>query len=336
MKQQVKFQNSTVFTVIAGIFVVFAQAQVAQARNYTTPTSLPRVESDFNMVRLFQIQSGDLLLASLRTPVEFLNRSLQVRFRKDVTVPVQGDLHIGTSCVFRAPHHTVESPQNYTQTALPNSSSRTVKKGTELEVQNISIGPNKLQAEFANAKTREPLVEMICANPKIRDWTVMSFDIRTNGVIELRSNIQRDPASASHGSKERIHSPTMENLQGTLLNGYFGSGLPGTSGIQLMIGSNPRAFVENGNRAIWIGKLCQVLGEESSNNSAQYTKDSKFAFHGRVVNAEKNRVQFQFRNWSYALESLTIECSGSAKEVASMTMAQVESDLNQSIHFYSK
>lgn len=285
------------------------------------------------MIRLFKIQSGNVLLASNRTPVEYLNRELQVRIRKDIEINSQGFYQLGTSCVLRTIDREANG-NNYVWSALLNPTTRTIEAGTEFSVQKIGIRPGQLSAQLSVDKMEASTLEMFCENPRIQDWTVTSFEIRTQGVLELRSNIQRDPATESHAYK--LPDANLQNLVGSNLNGYFGSGLPGTSGVQLLIGSNPQAFAENGNRALWVGNRCSVLGEETPNNSGQYAKDSKFAYQGKNIDLEKNKVRFQFRNWGYSLETLTVECNGSPAEVLTMSTAQVEADLNHSIHFYNK
>jgi hypothetical protein len=305
----------------------------SSARKYTRSSSLPRVLSDFNMVRLFKIQSGGDLLASTNTPVESLNRELQFRFKADLEIPADGIYRLGTGCHLRS-LDPANSARSYFWTALRGGYSHTVRAGTELVVQKIGLRPGQLRAELSRSKTAAAEIELVCSNPKIQEWTVTSFEIRTKGVLELRSNIQRDPATESHAYA--LPGLSLSELAGHEYNGYFGSGLPGTSGIQLLIGSNPQAFAHNDNRALWVGNRCAVIGEENPSNTAQYNKDSKFAYQGRVVDSEQGKVQFQFRNWGYSLETLTVECSGTPSEVLAMTTAQVEADLNQSVHFYNK
>lgn len=317
-----------------GFAVAGASSEAAPARGkFTRPTSLPRAQSDFNMLRLFKIQSGDVLLASNNIPVESLNRELQIRFKKNLRMSSQGLFQLGSSCALRSV--PVESnSNNYVWTAMLNPTTQTIEAGSEYSVQKIILRPGQLRAQLSLQKAQPSTLEIFCENPRIQDWTVTGFEIRTRGVLELRSNIQRDPATESRAYK--LPGESLRHLSGSEYNGYFGSGLPGTSGVQLLIGSNPKAFADNGNRALWVGNRCAVLGEESPSNSARYTKDSKFAYQGKAIDLEKNKVRFQFRNWGYSLENLTIECQGSPAEVLEMTTAQVEADLNHSIHFYNK
>lgn len=296
--------------------------------------ALPRAVADFNMVRLLQIQAGDVLLASISTPMEFLNRDLQVRFRKSLSIPSQHPVSLGASCALRS-LQTNEAIQNSTLTAISNSSGQRIAAGTELHLQNINVDSQSFRAVLADQKSRRGRLELTCNHPKIHDWSVTSFEIHTQGLFEIRSNIQRDPAAEIHSKPLEI-GVALKTLQGHPWNGYFGSGLPGTAGIQLLIGSNPRAFSNNGNEALWVGSKCRLLGEESSLDSVEYKKDSKFAYVGRSIDTAKGKVQFHFQNWAYSLEHITIECGGYPHEVLSMTTAQVENDLNGAIHFYNK
>lgn len=315
------------------------------AQAYTRPESLPKAEAEFGVYRLFQIQSGAFQFASVanfgnatRSPndfsSDFARRELQIRFRKQLQWQQDLPLHLGTSCTLRS-MNSIQKTGNLVHSSLPLASEQTLAEGSEYTVQNIRMEAQRIRADLSITRKSPPRFELRCEHPQLQQWTVNSFEMHTGGVFEIRTNIQRDPANlAHHYGPER--SQTLSELVGSRWNGWFGSGLPQTSGVQLLIGAQLAAFASNQNRALWIGKKCAVLNLNSISDSGSYKKDSKYAYTGTQVDTELNRIRFYFENRGYELSGLTIECQGSAEQILSWNTRDLETDLNQILHFYQK
>jgi hypothetical protein len=127
----------------------------------------------------------------------------------------------------------------------------------------------------------------------------------------------------------------MGSFSGSKINGLFGSGLPGTTGVQLLLGADLKAYAEATNVTLERGKSCKLISQGNSALNDQYLKGSKFAFREvRVVKAGK--VEFVFDNWNHSPHQVRVECRGDIAHVQQMTLAEVEHDLNGTIQFYRK
>jgi hypothetical protein len=332
-----------VLGVVFGMAASLSFSQFAEAKSFTRAQSLPKAEAEFNVYRLFQIQSGAVQFAYIpnqadRSPSdfsnEFLKRELQVRFKRAIQISNQQPHTLGASCSLRS-MKGVDKSGNLLNSLLPLPTSIQIEEGAEYYVQNIVTEGPTLKAELAPQKSKPSRIELHCRHPQLSQWTVTSFEMHNQGAFELRTNIQRDPASLSHSYGPHLNS-TLASLTGNRWNGFFGSGLPSTSGVQLLIGAQLSAFAENQNRALWVGNKCAVLNTNSKTDSGDYLKDSKFAFTRTEVQPSENKVRFHFENLSYEHASLTVECQGEASEVLAMSTADVENDLNQILHFYRK
>jgi hypothetical protein len=305
---------------------------------YTTSRSLPKAIAEFSVFRLFQIQAGEIQIASTQLSAgmnsDFLKRALQIRFRRDLNIRQGEVLSLGASCSLR-PEQDLNRPLNFISSSLPRRAALKIETGTEFLVQQVQTAAGRIRATLIASHNADASFELFCQHPQLENWTVTSFEIHNQNQFEIRTNIQRDPANLSHSYGPHLET-ALRDLKGSKLNAWFGSGLPGQHGIQLLIGTELRAFASNGNHQLWVGQKCAVLSLVSSELSGTYQKDSKYAFVGRQVDHEAQTVRFRFQNWGYELDTIEVECKGPAHEVLTWATAQIEADLNGAIHFYKK
>ena len=126
------------------------------------------------------------------------------------------------------------------------------------------------------------------------------------------------------------------DFKGSWMNGLFGSGLPNTMGMQLLIGANLKAFRESANAPLMMGNRCALLSQEGAAFDSAYAKDSKYAFLGYTSNVKDNTVDLVFGNWNYSPHQIKVRCQGEESQVLAMNAQEIAHDLNGAVHFYQK
>lgn len=177
-------------------------------------------------------------------------------------------------------------------------------------------------------------VEVSCENQQVNTWTVSHFESHSDNALELHTFIGK----TDHSIVRRVPSEgiSIKNFKGSQFNGLFGSGLPGTVGMQLLVGSNLNAFRDPAGTSIVIGKKCTLVSQAAHSIGSEYKKDSRYGYMGYKVHAEDHSVDLIFENWSYSPHEIRVKCQGSESEVLKMNSASIERDLNGAIQFYKK
>ena len=177
-------------------------------------------------------------------------------------------------------------------------------------------------------------IEISCQNQQVKNWTVSHFESHSANAFELHTFVGKN--SRSLVRMVPTEGIPLRKLKGSWLNGFFGSGLPKTMGIQLLVGSNLKAFRDPASAPIVIGKTCSLVSQEGGSISSEYLKGSRYGFLGYKVVAEDHTIEFVFGNWSYSPHRIRVKCHGDENEILEKNTAQIESDLNGAVQFYQK
>ncbi len=260
-----------------------------------------------------------------------------LRFSSSISFNQHGIAKIGDNCTLTQStgHSLMGFVNSYFSTPLAHSPGGTIQANAVYELRLVSFKEELLELELFNKEEKVNRLELTCTHPQIQAWTVSDFETH----LAQNAKIHFVPTKAQLKMKSHPalrESMLVKDLKGSKYNGWFGSGLPGTMGIQLLLGANLKAYADENNAPIVIGKRCKLVSQESEAINDQYLKGSKFAFRESRVKDDKGNVELIFNNWSHSPHELKVECKGNPINAAPMTVAEVERDLNGTIQFYHK
>ncbi len=285
----------------------------------------PKVPADLNVVQL--LEAFQTHLAHVQMPYVVLNRS--------IPLVKNGNIPLGDSCSVHALAQSCNvSSSGYYNQILNSTPGDVLKSGKKYNFDSMKLFSDSFSAIFKNEAESMCAIEISCHNQQIKSWTVSHFETHSSNAFELHSFIGKD----DHSIVRQVPKAGLDvkNFKGHWANAFFGSGLPGTVGMQLLVGSNLKAFPNPLNAPIVIGKKCSLMSQESDSIGTEYAKDSRYGFLGYKVLQEEHMVELLFGNWSYSPHQIRVKCQGDEKEVFAMNSAKIESDLNGAIQFYSK
>jgi hypothetical protein len=198
----------------------------------------------------------------------------------------------------------------------------------------ISYQPELLKIKLSGSKESIRNLELTCTHPNIQEWSISEFESQLNQAARVYASAKL--ATFKSTAAVSTHDPkSLNSLKGSFYNGLFGSGLPGTTGIQLLLGANLKAYADQSNAVLMGGKKCKLMSQGTAALNDEYLKGSKFAFR-EVRTAKNGKVELVFDNWNHSPHQVRVECRGDLNSVQQMTLAQVEHDLNGTIQFYRK
>jgi len=258
-----------------------------------------------------------------------------VTFNRTIAFSSSGEARIGKTCSIRNVTLSQASGHNYYNSALAQSQGGSVKAGSTFEMGLISFQFESLQLELSSKSARGMKLELGCAHPSIQNWSVSDFEAYSSHQLTVRVPASLAAERVLHSAKSGTLA-LIQDLKGFRFNGVFGSGLPGTSGIQLLIGANLKAYSAETSIPLLIGRRCQMVSQSSASFNDRYLKGAKFAFRGYRSNPEAGTVELVFDNLNHSPHELKVECIGQEAEVKQMSLQEVERDLNGAIRFYRK
>ena len=256
-------------------------------------------------------------------------------FKSPVVLNHNGATQLGDRCAVSSLHSGEGLEHGYFNSPLTHTPGGMIEAATAYEMRLISYQSEVLKIELSNAKSRAEKLELTCTHPNIQSWTVAQFEAHLDQNVRIHA-----PDSLSSVELKRQASSTskisVSDLRGSFFNGLFGSGLPGTMGIQLLLGANLKAYAEETNASLVVGKRCRLMSQGEQAMSAEYLKGSKFAFREYRATAGAKHVELVFDNWNHSPHQVRVQCQGSLAEVKKMTFAEVEHDLSGAVQFYEK
>ena len=256
-------------------------------------------------------------------------------FKSRVLLNASGEARIGKSCFVRDVTHSASAGRTYYNAALGQAPGSRIEPGVVFEMGLIAFQYESLQLELVSKTLPLQKLELGCSHPNIQAWSVGDFEAYSGHRIVIRV-----PRAVSELHAKHHFSPrellTLKDLKGFRYNAAFGSGLPGTSGIQLLFGANLKAYAAETNASLMVGRRCQVVSQKDRSFNARYLKGSKFAFLGYQPKPEAGTVELVFGNWNHSPHQIRLECLGSEGEVKALSFQDIEQDLNGAIHFYRK
>ncbi len=288
--------------------------------------------SEIPLTLLFQNSPAKLgrSLSSARAPQV---DTPSLTFKNKIPLNARGEAHLGPHCYIRNTSLAQSAGSNYLSSALNQTQGGSVPAGNAFFMNLISFQSESLQILLHPANHAAQRYELSCAHPNIQSWSVSEFEASSNHLFHVRI-----PASLAASAKKIVQEPrdsfSLQELKGSLFNGVFGSGLPGTMGIQLLLGANLKAYAEETNAPLMVGHRCKLVSQANEALESQYIKGSKFAF--REYRVKHGKVELVFDNWNHSPHQVRVECRGSESEVKAMSVAEVEHDLNGIIQFYKK
>jgi hypothetical protein len=254
-------------------------------------------------------------------------------FKRDYALNQMGQVALGNRCGITAVQSDDQKAQGYFNAPLSVAPGGKISATASYEMSLISYQQELLKIKLLSAKESPRQLELTCTHTNILDWTISQFESELKHGARVYASAKLADFKIAPRTGQPEHS--LSSLTGSFFNGLFGSGLPGTTGIQLLLGANLKAYADEMNAPLMVGKKCKLLSQDSAAFSDHYLKGSKFAFREIRMNG-KNKVEFIFDNWNHSPHQLKVECRGEMNDVKHMTLAQVEHDLNGTIQFYQK
>jgi len=256
-------------------------------------------------------------------------------FTTRIPLNASGEAKVGKACFIRDVTHTESAGHTYYNSALTGAPGSRVEAGVPFEMGLIAFQYEALQLQLVSKSAPFQRLELGCANPNIQAWSVADFEAYSGHKIAVRV-----PSSFAELHARARVSPqnllTLKDLKGFRYNAVFGSGLPGTSGIQLLFGANLKAYAEETDASLMVGRRCQMVSQNGKSIAARYTKGSKFAFLGYQPKPESGTVELVFGNGNHSPHPIRLECIGRESVVKALSFEEIEQDLNGAIRFYRK
>ena len=283
---------------------------------------------------LFQYSPTQLgrSIMSKRTVTAFAPR---LTFKNEIMLNQMGQASIGERCVVSSENIATPS-QGFFNSGMNVTSGGKILAQSSYEMRLISYQQEVLKLSLNGSMETMQSLELTCTHPNIQSWTVSEFETALNHEARVYASAQLAAfAVQATDHPAAKDSSLLSSFHGSMFNGLFGSGLPGTTGIQLLLGADLKAYAEETNATLERGKSCKLISQGDAAIGAQYLKGSKFAFREmRVLKA--GHVEFVFDNWNHSPHQVRVECRGDIAHVQQMTVAEVEHDLNGTIQFYRK
>jgi hypothetical protein len=286
---------------------------------------------------LFQYSPTQLgrSITSKRSVTSFAPR---LTFKSEITLNEEGQASMGERCVVSS--ENVSTPSvGFFNSGMNVVSGGKILAQSSYEMRLVSYQQEVLKISLKGSMEKLRSLELTCTDPNIQSWTVSEFETALHNKARVYASAELAAFAVSAGSvsARAVAGDTslMGSINGSQINGLFGSGLPGTTGVQLLLGADLKAYAEATNATLERGKSCKLISQGNAALNDQYLKGSKFAFREmRVIKAGK--VEFVFDNWNHSPHQVRVECRGDIAHVQQMTLAEVEHDLNGTIQFYRK
>lgn len=256
-------------------------------------------------------------------------------FNVPVMLNAAGEARVGKACMVRDVTHTESAGRAYYNSVLGQAPGSRIAAGSAFEMGLIAFQYEALQIQLTTKTAPIQRLELGCSHPNIQSWSVSDFEAYSGHLVKIQV-----PRALGELHSRLNPSPrdlmTLKDLKGFRYNAAFGSGLPGTSGIQLLLGANLKAYAEETNASLMVGRRCQMVSQKGKSINARYLKGSKFAFLGYLPKPEAGTVELVFGNWNHSPHQIRLECMGSESEVKALSFNEIEQDLNGAIRFYKK
>jgi hypothetical protein len=266
------------------------------------------------------------------------HRQPSISFSKTIELNSGGEARLGRSCFIRNTSHENDMGRgSYYGSPLTQAPGGRITQGSNFEMHLISYEEEFVQLELESklgTKSPSHKFELSCAHAAIQRWSVADLEAQSGNLFAVRV-----PASITEqgfAGKPLSSGARVMELKGSRYNGIFGSGLPGTSGIQLLFGANLKAYAQETSAPIMVGRRCKILSQSEDALNDRYLKGSKFSFLGFIPRPEKKSVELAFANWNHSPHQIRIECKGSESEVGTLSLNEIERDLNGALRFYRK
>jgi len=256
-------------------------------------------------------------------------------FLKPVTLNSSGEARVGKSCMVRDVSLVPGSGKGYFNSALAKSPGGAIAEGESFEMGLLSSQFESIRFELISKEKPSRRFEIGCTDANIQGWTLSDFESSTSHGVSVK--IPSSLTGVRAGKIQAIAGGArMKDLKGNRFNGVFGSGLPGTSGVQLLFGANLKAYSDETGASLMQGRRCRIKAQNARSFNDRYIKGSKFSFLGFLPKPESGTVELVFANWNHSPHQIHIECLGDERSVRDFALRDIESDLNDSIRFYKK
>ena len=305
-----------------GLISSIAHGQTAHLANKEIPFKM--------LFKNYPTRMGRFLSSS-----QMRGASPSLTFEAPIALNSNGEARLGKTCYIRNITSSQRTSRDFFSSALSQSPGGQVMTGSPFEMELISFQPESLRLELISKNAPVQRLELGCAHPEIQSWSVADFEAYSGNQLWVKVPSQLLAKSSRQLLIEAV-TPMLGDLKGNRFNGAFGSGLPGTSGIQLLFGANLKAYENETNISLLVGRRCQIVSQANRSMGDRYLKGSKFGFQGYHVNAEAGTVELVFDNWNHSPHQIRVECIGSESEIKQMSVAEVEHDLNGAIRIYRK
>lgn len=256
-------------------------------------------------------------------------------FKSLVVLNHNGATQLGDRCAITTLHSGEGMERGYFNSPLTHAPGGMIEANTAFEMRLISYQSEVLKIELLNAKAPTKKLELTCTHSNIQLWTVAQFEAHLEQKVRVHAPDSLSSVELKHAASS-TSKISISALRGSFFSGLFGSGLPGTMGIQLLLGANLKAYSEETNASLVVGKRCRLVSQGEQAMSAEYLKGSKFAFREYHATPGAKHVELVFDNWNHSPHQVRVQCQGTLDQVKKMTFAEVEHDLSGSIQFYEK
>ena len=249
-------------------------------------------------------------------------------FKNELDLGSNHEARIGSACHLRSAGHK-GSLYNSVFTA---SNDVSVRANVPYEMTLISFEKESMKVQLQAQGAPKLLLE--CTHSNIQGWSVSDFEMQTDQQVKVKIPSLLASLRTKNTRPLEAASMTLATLKGYVMNGLFGSGLPGTAGVQLLLGANLKAYASETNASLMAGHKCKLVSQSDEALGDHYLKGSKFAFRETLM--KKGKMELIFDNWTYSPHQVRVECKGDENSLKQLTVADVERDLNGTIQFYQK
>ena len=220
--------------------------------------------------------------------------SPSLTFEAPIALNSNGEARLGKTCYIRNITSSQRTSRDFFSSALSQSPGGQVMTGIPFEMELISFQPESLRLELISKNAPVQRLELGCAHPEIQSWSVADFEAYSGNQLWVKVPSQLLAKSSRQLLIEAV-TPMLGDLKGNRFNGAFGSGLPGTSGIQLLFGANLKAYENETNISLLVGRRCQIVSQANRSMGDRYLKGSKFGFQGvpRECRGRNGRARFR-------------------------------------------
>lgn len=256
-------------------------------------------------------------------------------FRKNIPLNSSGEARVGKSCLVRDVSLVPNSGKGFFNSALAKSPGGAINEGESYEMGLLSSQFESIRFELISKDKPSRRFEIGCTDANIQGWTLSDFESSTSHSVSVKVPATMSAIRAT-GIRAIAGGARMKDLKGYRFNGVFGSGLPGTSGVQLLFGANLKAYSDETGASLMQGRRCRIKAQNARSLNDRYIKGSKFSFLGFLPKPETGTVELVFANWNHSPHQIHIECLGDENSVRDLELRDIENDLNDSVRFYKK